>query len=421
MSEVQACAAAQRATPLERRTLYRRAALRARPKTYGGTDDSSVGMRLLVRRILILTLALPALALVPPADAVGFGKNIEWVGTVPLTNDSPGGRRVGDYFYVTTSTALHILDIRDPANPVRTGVLQFTQTPQGSQEDVDTNGKVLLVGTRVVDVTNKAEPKLLGNHGVTSHTISCVLDCTWAYASNGRIIDLRNPADPKASTFRWTAGMPVSNSHDVTEVSPGIVMTSSDPILMLDARMDPEHPILIGRGPNRNRFTHGNLWPQQTNDRFLLVHGEQGNSPAPGACDDPSAHFVTMDATKGHPTYDDQGNITKLGEFSVIDEYRVGTGLPSDGQSPANAWCTHWADEHPAYANGGLVAMAWYEHGVRMLDIKPDGQIEEAGWYVPLGASTSGVYWITDRIMYTTDYQRGMDILRYTGPIPAAA
>lgn len=373
-------------------------------------------MNRVLRLILTFALALPALALIPSAQAVGFGLNVEWVGTIPLTNDSAGARKLGNYFYITTSTALRIYDIHDPLNPVQTGFLQFTQTPQFAQEDVDTNGKILLIDDSVIDVSDKANPKVIATHGGSSHTISCVLDCTWAYASNGVIVDLRNPAQPRTSTSRWGTGMPKSSGHDVTEIAPGIVMTSTDPLMLLDARQDPEHPVLIGLGPNRNRFTHGNLWPQQGQDKFLLVHGESGVG---AGCPSADAQFVTMDATKGHPTYDDQGKLVKLGEFAQIDEYRVRAGTYTDGHPAINQWCTHWADIHPSYKDGGLLAMAWYEHGIRMLNIKPDGQIEEAGWYVPLAGSTSGVYWITDRIMYATDYQRSIDILRYTGPLPA--
>ncbi|MGH2710483.1 MAG: LVIVD repeat-containing protein [Actinomycetota bacterium] len=367
-----------------------------------------------MKRLLALALGLSTLALIPPAQAVGFGQNVEWLGTIPLTNDSAGARRLGNYFYITTSTALRIFDITDPLNPALTGILQFPQSPQFAQEDVDTNGKIALIDNSVIDVSDKANPVVLSTHSVSSHTISCVLDCTWAYGSEGQIIDLRNPAQPRVSASRWGNGKPRGSGHDVTEVAPGIVMTSTDPLQLLDARQDPENPTLIGLGPTRNRFTHGNLWPRQGQDKFLLVHGESG---AGVGCPDPDAQFVTMDATKGHPTYDETGKLVKLGEFTQIDEYRVRAGNYMDGHPPVNQWCTHWADTHPSYKDGGLMAMAWYEHGVRMLDIKDDGQIEEVGWYVPLAGSTSGVYWITDRIMYTTDYQRSADILRYTGPL----
>lgn len=350
-----------------------------------------------------------------PADAVGFGSNVEWVGTIPLTNDSAGARRLGNYFYITTSTALRIFDIRDPLNPVMTGILPFDQSPQFAQENIDTNGKILLIDDSVIDVSDKANPEILSTHSVSSHTITCVLDCTWAYGSEGQIVDLRNPAQPRVSPNRWGTGKPRGSGHDVTEVAPGIIMTSTDPLQLLDARQDPENPTLIGVGPNRARFTHGNYWPQQGQDKFLLVGGE---SAASVGCSSSSAQFVTLDASAGWPTYDSSGNLVKMGEYKQIDEYRVRQGTYTDGHAPVNQWCAHWFETHSTYKDGGLVAMAWYEHGVRMLDIKPDGQIEEVGWYVPLAGSTSGVYWISDRIMYTTDYQRSVDILRYTGPLP---
>lgn len=362
-------------------------------------------------------LVLSTLAHVPSAGAVGVGENIEWVGTVPLTNDSAGAIRHGDWFYVTTSTTLQIYDISDPVSPSLMSVLPFVQSPQFAQEDLDTNGEILLIDDSVIDVSDKANPEVLSTHGGSSHTITCILDCTWAYASNGRIIDLTDPANPRTTDSRWNTETSVTSSHDVTEIAPGLVVTSSDPVIFLDAREDPEHPVLIGEGPKRNRFTHSNLWPHEGQDKFLLVSGEGGNLP-PGPCDGPSDHFVTMDATEGWPTYDEDGNLIKLGTFTPLGEYRVGQGLPTEGQSPANQWCTHWFDPHPTYRDGGLVAMAWYEHGVRMLDIQDDGSIEETGWYVPVGGMTSDVNWITDRIMYATDYQRSVDIFRYTGPLP---
>jgi LVIVD repeat-containing protein len=370
-----------------------------------------------LRRILAFALVLPALALIPPAQAVGFGLNVEWVGTFPLTNDSAGARRLGNYFYITTSTALYIFDIHDPLNPGLTGFLQFTQTPQFAQEDVDTNGKILLIDDSVIDVSDKANPVVLSTHGGSSHTISCVLDCTWAYASNGTIIDLRNPAQPRTSTSRWTnVTAPVSSAHDVTEIAPGVIMTSSDPVMLLDARKDPEHPVLISKGPRRSLFTHSTLWPHEGQDKIALVGGESGASVG---CTSADAYFATFDASKGWPEYDEQGNLVKLGEFTPIDEYRVRSGTYTDGYAAVNQWCTHWFETNPTYDNGGLIAQAWYEDGVRMLNIKPDGQIDEVGWFVPVAGSTSGVYWITDRIMYASDYQRSFDILRYTGPLPA--
>jgi hypothetical protein len=367
----------------------------------------------LVRKLAAVTGAL-ALLLggTAPVSAVaasgrptlgGFASDgVDYVGHVPLNNDTAGARILGDYLYVTTSRDLRIYDISDPVAPQLTGTLVFPQTVYFAQEDPDTNGKILLIADAVIDVEDKSNPTVIARHSANSHTISCVLRCRWAYASNGMIVDLRDPSDPKVLERRWTEDTPVSNSHDVTEVAPGMVVTSSQPILLLDARRNPARPRIRALGSNDDqRFIHGNLWPRNMRDRYLLVGGE---STGP-TCNSPSAAFMTWD-TRGWQ---------RTQSFRMVDEYRVQQGSPTSGDAPANLFCTHWFDTHPRYRNGGLVAMAWYEHGVRFLEINARGRIEEVGYFIPYGGSTSAAYWATDEIVYSLDYNRGFDILRWTG------
>ena len=76
----------------------------------------------------------------------------------------------------------------------------------------------------------------------------------------------------------------------------------------------------------------------------------------------------------------------------------------------------HWFQEHPTFRNGGLVAISEYEDGVRFLQIKPDGSILEQGYFLSLGSSSSSPKWAgKDDVLYSIDYQRGIDILRWTG------
>ena len=78
----------------------------------------------------------------------------------------------------------------------------------------------------------------------------------------------------------------------------------------------------------------------------------------------------------------------------------------------------HWFDPHPTFRNTGLVAIGWYESGLRFLKVGAGGALEEVGYYLPVGARTSATYWRTDRILYTADYGRGVDVLKFTGDIP---
>ena len=365
--------------------------------------------------IAALASAIVPSAILPVGAAPGPGyfasDNVEFISTMPLHTDAVGAELVGKFLYVTTERDLTIYDVSNATQPQRVGQLVYLppQEYYFPEEDVDTNGKVLLYGAEgtlnVVDVRDKANPQVIGSvEGADEHTVTCVLDCTYAYGSEGVIVDLRKPTAPKI-VGDWSKLNGRNGGHDVTEVAPGLIMTSSRPLMLLDARKDPAHPKVLAVGVSKdNRFIHGNLWPRGMKDKFLLVGGETRGPQ----CDTASAGaFMTWDATKWRESH----------SFSMIDEFRVKTGLPLDGNSPANQYCAHWFDEHPTWRNGGLLAMAWYEHGTRFLNVSSNGKIKETGYFLPVGGSTSAAYWITDRVLYLLDYNRGLDIIRYTGKL----
>ena len=350
----------------------------------------------------------------PPAgpSAGGYSSpNVEFVKNFPQHADTAGGRKVGDYFYITTERDLTIYDVSEPIDPVEVGnlVLPELGEPVFTEEDPDTNGEILLVGNNgvlmVIDVSDKTDPQVLSTlDGADDHTISCVLDCTWAYGSEGTIVDLRDPENPVLSPSTWKTD-DIESEHDVTEVSPGIVLTSTQPMKLLDARTDPEHPTVLASTPfEKDRFVHANRWPRGGTDDFMLVGGE---AVGPGCSENVSASFSTWDARTFRET----------GATRQIDEFRLGPGLVTEGRAPESSFCVHWFDEHPYYANGGLVAISWYEHGTHFLQIGRDGQIEEVGWFLGGSGQASAAYWIDERTVYVADYIRGLDVLRFTGDI----
>ncbi|MDQ3964211.1 MAG: hypothetical protein M3277_09930 [Actinomycetota bacterium] len=375
-------------------------------------------------RIRRLSLALLALSLLVagsfahagaledagPGPGYFASDNVEFVTHVPFNNDSAGAALVGHYFYVNSSRGLLIYDVEDPVSPQIVGVLPLPQMPYFAEEDPDTNGSILVMGTvdgvlNVVDVEDKTNPQVVGKlEDGQSHTTSCVLDCKWAYNSDGRIIDLRDPTAPKFAG-NWAEGTPTGGGHDVTEVAPGIVMTSSTPMLLLDARKDPAKPKIIATvGGTEPRYIHANLWPRAMKDKFLLVQAEttSGLSTCDGEND---GSFMTFDATKWKKTR----------SFQMIDELRYSTGLPTDGRMPYGTYCAHWFDTHPSYRNGGIIAMAFYENGTHFLKVNSKGKISEAGYFVPVAGAVSADYWINDEIVYAVDYNRGIDVIRFTG------
>ncbi|HEX2057843.1 MAG TPA: hypothetical protein VHI71_05690 [Actinomycetota bacterium] len=376
-------------------------------------------------------LALMAAALNGASVAAGpttgglASDNVEHVRHIPIAQNGVGGRLIGKYFYMNDQNKIMIFDVSTPDDPQLTGTLPMPQEWQFSREDIDGNGDILVVpntangvadGTPptngpggavnavyVIDVEDKSNPKIISKiNGPAQHTYSCVLDCKWAWGSGGSIIDLRDPANPKLREERWGEGLPAQSGHDVEEVAPGLVVTATQPVMLLDVRKDPLHPKLLAQGVNEDRrYMHGARWPHRGTDKFLLMAGETTFNLQ---CSETSGAFMTWDASKWRKTK----------TFTMIDEFRVENGTWVDGNPAAQRNCTsHWHEEHPDFRNGGLVAVAFYDHGTRFLEVDKKGKISMAGWFMPYGGQTSAVYWITDEIVYSVDYNRGLDVLRF--------
>ncbi|HYP22783.1 MAG TPA: hypothetical protein VEV43_04350 [Actinomycetota bacterium] len=352
--------------------------------------------------------------------------NVEHVAHVPIAQNGVGGRLIGKHFYMNDQNKIMIFDVSTPEDPQLTGFVTMPQEWQFSREDIDGNGDILVVpntangvadgsppsgggataaanAVYVIDVEDKTNPQIISKiNGPAQHTYSCVLDCKWAWGSEGAIIDLRDPANPVLMEEKWGDGMPAQGGHDVEEIAPGLLVTATQPVMYLDARKDPLHPKLLAKGGNEdNRYMHGARWPQRGRDKFLLMAGETTFNLQ---CDETSGAFMTWDARKWRKTK----------TFTMIDEYRVENGTWVDGNPAVQRNCTsHWHEEHPDFRNGGLVAVAFYDHGTRFLEVSKTGKISDAGWFMPYGGQTSAVYWITDEIVYSVDYNRGLDVLRF--------
>ena len=364
---------------------------------------------------LLAALAAAALAAglgQPPAGALGAASdNVEYVTTVPLESGTwTTGVLHGDYFYASGTKSFTIYDVSNPESPAI-----VSHTPTGVQwinEDIDTNGEILLINDErargilhVWDVSDKAKPvKLSELSGVVNHTFECVLDCAWAYGGGGDIVDLRDPANPKLAG-RWHEAMPPFWGFDTYEVSPGVVITGSKVMYLLDGRRDPANPKVLAQATTADQRTiHSLKWPRSGRDDFLLVQSE--TSPKP-QCDDRSGKFMTWDMTRWRGTK----------TFTMIDEYLPPPGNWVDHNPPVSALgCSAtWFQHHPSFRDGGLVAGAFFDHGTRFLWVDDRGQIEEVGHYMPYGGSNTATYWITDEIVYSVDITHGIDVLRFTG------
>lgn len=368
-----------------------------------------------MRKVVLAFIA--AASLVPlgvtGSPAAGFASsNVTYVTTVPFdAAGAAGARLVDDYLYVAGAKSFSIYDVSDPLDPQL-----MSTTPVGftfPNEDVETNGKILLMvndqppqrSLHVFDVEDKAAPQQLAVLGGTnSHTFACVFDCRYAYGSRGNIVDLRDPSDPRIVSS-WGGGATPQDGFDTTEVANGRILTATRMIRLLDARKDPLKPETLAVGPNPDdRLIHSVRWPRGMKDRFFLVQGETFGEVL---CDGDSGAFMTWDASRWKKTK----------TFRMVDEYRAVNGTYTDGNPAVDAaGCTAmWFQEHPDFHNGGKVVSGWFEHGTRFLEVDKKGKISEIGYFVPAGGSTIASYWITDKIVYSIDLVRGIDILRFDG------
>lgn len=402
-------------------------------------------MRICVRAALAAATLLAGLApaaaaqVVPgnPADAVMSG-NVEYLGSIKDDfGVTAGARIIDDRLYVTSGKNISIYDITNPAAPVRAGLMRVNISWEN--EEVPTNGKILGFGSdfynaspdggclqalavdgcsQFFDVRDPANIKELPAVPAANHTMECVNDCDYFWGSSGSIIDARGAlsgAAPKVvGSWRDAAraqGVASNNCHNIREIRPGVVLTACQPFAVLSIRAEdggtPLEPELLASG-RAARFVHSSRWPRGGQDKFVMTGGEKNFT---ARCELNNSEFSTYSAEDVLSGASD--------EFTLLKQIPpAGNGTYVDGKPVAGALgCSvHWFQEHPTFKDGGLVALSEYEDGVRFLQIKPDGNIVEQGYFVGLGSSSSSPVWAPDgKTLYSIDYVRGIDILRWKG------
>lgn len=380
-------------------------------------------------------LAVAALSLVPvsaPAqgDVVAESENFRLIESVPLGGVAVSAQAVGDTYFVSSwQSGLYSYDVSDPEQPVLLDHMgaDEIQVQQSENEDMATNGEILLVsqlnGTDVlnrllvVDVRDPKDMKVLATlEGAGGHTLECLYDCTWAYGSgtgsadHGIIVDLRNPRKPKLLEKGWREAVGDVVAHDVTEVRPGLVVTSSNPMLVLDTS-NPARPRVVMRTMDATHTGHNNVWPRGGKDRFLLTASEGVNNGRCEMYDDDGKTLQVWD-TRGWR----RGGFEPLGTYTLTN----GDGHPPAGLLGVQGCSAHWTHEHPRFRDGGLVAMAAFSHGVRLLEVSKSGELREAGYFLKDVHGAVDVEWVSDRILYVVEVGGGIgsfDVVEYTGAL----
>jgi len=374
----------------------------------------------------------------PPAGDAVMSRNVEYLGSIKQDLGlTTGAKVVGKRLFVTSGKNISIYDISNPAAPKDLGGMKVNVAWEN--EEVPTNGKVLAVASdfysvgvpecvaamaptgciQFFDVRDPANIKQVGTVPIANHTAECVLNCQYFYGRAGTIVDARGILDGKAPKVlgSWIdelskQGVQEKSCHHIREIRPGILLTACQPFAAISVnRADggsPAHPKVLYTG-DAAKFVHSARWPRSGKDRFVLIGGEKNFT---GRCERNDSEFSVYSASKVLA-----GKSRKFaGPLAQVPP--AGNGVYADGKPVAGALgCSvHWFQEHPTFRNGGLVAIAEYEDGVRFLQITSAGKIKEQGYFLSLGSSSSSPKWAgKDDVVYSIDYQRGIDILRYKG------
>ena len=150
---------------------------------------------------------------------------------------------------------------------------------------------------------------------------------------------------------------------------------------------------------------HSVEFPNGGKDKIMLSGGETNAQPRCTATNGAFSTFTTGNSgTNAAPT------------FTYADTYKLKEGSYTDGNTPPGGYklgCSvHWFEQHPSFDNGGLVALAAYESGTKLLDVDKNGKISERGFFLPVDSSASAPHWAKDgTTLYVIDYLRGLDVL----------
>ncbi|HEX2196184.1 MAG TPA: hypothetical protein VHJ76_04585, partial [Actinomycetota bacterium] len=404
-----------------------------------------------MRRTLTLLLAIVSgtmLGVVPATTAAAdrsqapesalMSDNVELLTTLP----NPGviGARFRDgLMYATTATGLTVYDVSDPRAPQEVGRLPL---PHFENEDVDLGGDILLISNDaaestgilyVIDISDPAAPAILttfpmgGNpvEGGPGHTASCLLDCTFAWVTDGagiKVIDLRDPAAPvDMGTFETPAGGDIA-THDVQVDQQGLAW-----VVGFGGAVAYRLPA----GYDGNDLGHAVVKTDPTGNSTYL--DELGIGPG----DQPNDYILhnSMRAKRG-VVYVTEEDYTRpgcrgAGSFETWKLPLRADGTPNgEDMTLLDAWETELlADTANAAAmcsahyfdyRDNVVAQGWYEQGVRLLDVSKPKAIRQVGYFVPPSAMTWAAYFPpTDRsgrVLYVLDATHGIDVLEFDRP-----
>lgn len=345
------------------------------------------------------------------AVAQGVEKLGEWAG--------PGGARSpwflsinvrvhDEVAYLIAREGLFIIDVGDPRAPDQLGFFPSRGDAFNDVKIVEAAGGAVYAilasnntSVAVVDVTDPRAPaevhRLDPTGDGSTHTLFTqrIDGRTWAYFVDGTnpVLGIYDVTDPSApiGIARYDASLDLPGLawvpfHDLyVEGDRAYINATFAGFLILDLA-DPTRPRIVGRADTGDEYSHSN-WVTVAGGRKISVHGGEGYGE----------HVKIVDVDEQSPTF-----LEVIGEYRTRDQVSV----------------------HNILAIGDRAYVAYYQDGLRILDLSDPTQPRQVAYYNTWnpyrarGYFYEGAYGVhvDDRgLIYVADSESGLLILRETG------
>jgi hypothetical protein len=412
-----------------------------------------VGVGMSRRMSLLLGLVLAICS--TQAARAAQSPNVETVASIPAMKLAIAVNFIGETMFVSTAHGVYAYDVSRPESPQLVGALPMFIW-ENEDMDVDPVRKRLFISRDprgfttpatpgstfpygAVHVIDVSDPRLMKQVGFflvpAGHTTTCVNACDYVWTAgpyanpqtqpelSGRPIyatDVRDPANPvpcpapiDVDHFDGASGY----VHDVQVDAAGIAWVSGEgglrgywtagehrnPLTGAVETATPCDPIPYGgagspESATPSRFMH-NSWRDANADPDV-VYATEENIVADCAT---SGRFAIYDVAD---TLDGRGwTSPKTARMKVLDTWTPEAQEGSTGCASAHYFASR---------GDGLTVNAFYEQGVRFLDVSDPTDIRQVGYFVNPDSNTWAAYW-HDGLVYVADSGRGIDVLRFNG------
>jgi len=299
----------------------------------------------------------------------------------------------GTHAYVVGATGFEVIDVANPAAPVHVGHLD------GRYNDVRVvhgNGKLVAflapigdANTAIVDVTNPATPTKTGELPEYAHSLQVVprgAQTLLYLATYTAAIPQYDVTDPLAPVRLGEATVPGPESdgvHDLFVDGDRIYANyTTGGTVALDVAGGLANAVEIGRAPSS--YSHAS-WAGTTGGRPVVLHGDEGMTRT----DAGGAHLRILDGDPASATF-----MQDVAKYQTRPEVGI----------------------HNFEVVGDKVYIAYYQDGVRVVDLANPAQPREVAHYNTWDPATAfggpfegaiGIRVVADRI-YVADTERGL-------------